>query len=254
MVDGLRVAQLAESAGVAPSTVRFYERVGLLSPARRAENGYRLFDPSALAELAFITRAKGIGMSLQEIAELLTAWPNTECRLLQARLRRFLTERIGQVRAQRGELEAFEAQLQAVLARLAGRDPGPELCGKGCCCETDLDVTGPRPEGADVGRMCSLDDEALSERIGEWRALAATARSVEHDGDTVRLVVRAEPGRVADVARLCAAETACCTAVRFLLDIGDGRAVVTARAPGAPGLLEALFPPATPGEPATALR
>jgi hypothetical protein len=35
-VDGLRVSELAERAGIAPSTVRFYERAGLLSPARRA--------------------------------------------------------------------------------------------------------------------------------------------------------------------------------------------------------------------------
>ncbi len=44
-VDGLQVSELAERAGVAPSTVRFYERAGLLSPARRAANGYREQDP-----------------------------------------------------------------------------------------------------------------------------------------------------------------------------------------------------------------
>lgn len=49
-MEGLRVAELAERAGVAASTVRFYERAGLLSPARRAENGYRLFGESALVD------------------------------------------------------------------------------------------------------------------------------------------------------------------------------------------------------------
>ena len=53
---------------MAPSTVRFYERAGLLSPPRRAANGYRVFGESALDELAFISRAKGIGMSLEDIA------------------------------------------------------------------------------------------------------------------------------------------------------------------------------------------
>src|SRR6202034_918018 len=112
VMEGLHVAELAESAGVAPSTVRFYERVGLLSPARRATNGYRLFDEAALEELAFVSRAKGIGMSLEDIADLLAAWPNGECRSLQARLRGFLIERIGQVREQRAELGAFERQLE----------------------------------------------------------------------------------------------------------------------------------------------
>jgi Predicted transcriptional regulators len=67
-MNGLRVAELATRAGVAASTVRFYERAGLLSPARRAVNGYRIFDESALEELAFIQRAKAIGMSLEDIA------------------------------------------------------------------------------------------------------------------------------------------------------------------------------------------
>ncbi len=160
-MEGLRVAELAESAGLAPSTVRYYERVGLLSPARRATNGYRVFDESALEELAFIARAKGIGMTLEDIAQLVAAWPNGECRSLQARLRRFLVERIAQVHDQLDELGAFERQLQAVLGRLAARDPGPERCGKGCGCETDLDVTtegspsDPRAWGCSLGRRGS---------------------------------------------------------------------------------------------------
>ena len=76
-VKGLRVSELAERAGVTASTVRFYERSGLLSPARRAHNGYRLFDESALDELAFIQRAKGIGMNLEDIADFYS-WPLEE--------------------------------------------------------------------------------------------------------------------------------------------------------------------------------
>src|SRR5215467_12928540 len=101
VVEGLRVAELAERAGVAPSTVRFYERAGLLSPARRAENGYRVFDESALEELAFIQRAKGIGMSLEDIAELVVVWSSGSCQSLQARIRVHLTGLISGVRERR---------------------------------------------------------------------------------------------------------------------------------------------------------
>lgn len=147
-MEGLRVAELAERAGVAPSTVRFYERAGLLTPAQRAHNGYRVFSESALDELAFINRAKTIGMTLDDIAALRAAWPTGECRSLQAQLRAFLERRLSQVREQQAELGAFERQLRAVLGRLASRDPGPERCGNGCGCETDLDlppseVSGP---------------------------------------------------------------------------------------------------------------
>jgi DNA-binding transcriptional MerR regulator len=241
-MNGLRVTELAEAAGVAASTVRFYERVGLLTPAKRAENGYRLFDPSAIDELAFISRAKGIGMSLEDIAELVAAWPDTECRLLQDQLRGFLDERIGQVRAQRDELAAFEAQLSAVRERLAGRHPGAERCGKGCGCEADLELTTEPVESPALSWTCSLDDEGLIERIDEWRTLAARATSIHHDADTVRLVLAAEPDLVAIAAALCLAETHCCATTSFAMEIGTDRVVLTVRAPSAPGLLDALFP------------
>ena len=185
-MEGLRVSDLAERAGIAPSTVRFYERAGLLSPARRAENGYRVFEESALEELAFISRAKGIGMSLEDIANLVAAWPTGECQSLQARLRTFLAGRIGQIREQLAELRAFEAQLQAVLDRLSARDPGPERCEKGCSCETDLDLApgkaalGTRAVGLLAGPRCaSLPDQPdhprspMSTTAIIWAAAAA---------------------------------------------------------------------------------
>jgi MerR family transcriptional regulator, copper efflux regulator len=240
-MEGLRVSQLAESAGVPASTVRYYERVGLLSPARRAGNGYRLFDHSSLDELAFINRAKGIGMSL-EIAELLAVWPDTECRDLQDRLSRYLAGRIDQVRMQQRELEAFEAQLRAVRGRLAGREADADRCSKGCSCEADLDLTGDGPTGEWAGGECSLDDESRIARMAEWRILAEEATSVCRNGDAVRLTFAADPEVVAYVARLCAEESDCCAPVRFRLDIGADGFAVSGHAPGARSILEALFP------------
>jgi MerR family copper efflux transcriptional regulator len=100
LVKGLRVAELAERAGVTPSTVRFYERAGLISPARRAHNRYRMFNESALDEIMFVQRAKGIGMSLEDIADLVAAWPTGKCQSLQARLRAYVAGRIGEVHKQ----------------------------------------------------------------------------------------------------------------------------------------------------------
>jgi DNA-binding transcriptional MerR regulator len=242
LVEGLRVSELAERAGVAPSTVRFYERAGLLSPARRAGNGYRVFDESAVDELAFVSRAKGIGMSLEDIAGLVAAWPAGECRSLQARLRAFLDGRIGQVREQLVELRAFEGQLLAVLDRLSARDPGPERCGKGCNCETDLDLAPDAAASGPGSWGCTLGRDALASRIAQWRALAAGATSAERSGGTVRLVLPAGPGVVADVAALCAAETGCCAGTRFVLEVTAGDVILTAEAPGTPGLLDVLWP------------
>jgi DNA-binding transcriptional MerR regulator len=242
VVDGLRVSELAERAGVAPSAVRFYERSGLLSPARRTANGYRVFDESALDELAFISRAKGIGMSLEDIADLVASWPVGECRSLQARLRAYLTGRIAQVRQQAAEMGMFERQLQAVLDRLSARDPGPEHCGRGCICEADLDLAPAAP----AAWGCSLDSDALASRVGQWQAVAAAATSMERDSGTARLTLPADPEMITTVAALCAAETACCPHARFLLEVTAGQVIVTAEAPGTTGLLDTLFPASTP--------
>jgi hypothetical protein len=152
---------------------------------------------------------------------------------------------MGQVHEQMAELRAFEGQLQAVLDRLPAPDSGPERCGKGCSCETALDpvldeAAGPGPWG------CSLDRDELATRIGQWRALAASATSAERTAGAVVFVLPAGPETLATVTALCAAETACCGQTRFLLDITAGQITLTAEAPGTPGLLDALFRASAP--------
>ncbi len=243
-MNGLRVSELAERAGVAASTVRFYERSGLLSPARRGRNGYRVFDESALDELAFVQRAKGIGMSLDDIADLVAAWPTGKCQSLQARLRAYLARRIAEVHQQQAELSAFERQLQTVLGRLAAHDPGPEQCGRGCYCEADFDLT-TQEAAPDVGPAgCSLDGDALAARIGQWQEIAATAISVEHTSSTARLVL--PPGMIATVAALCAAETVCCPQTRVLVEVTASQLTLTIEADRSAGLFEVLLPARTP--------
>jgi MerR family transcriptional regulator, copper efflux regulator len=241
-MNGLRVAELAGRAGVAASTVRFYERAGLLSPARRAVNGYRVFDESALEELAFIQRAKAIGMSLEDIAGLVAVWPSGSCQSLQAQMRVHLAEQISQVREQRAGLDAFERQLQTVLGRLSARDPGPERCGRGCGCEADLELgpdgaaPGPEPWG------CSLDPGALAARTGQWKEVAAASATVEHANGSVRLALPADPSMIATVAGLCTAETACCPQTRFLLEVTASQMILTIEAPPGDKLLQMLVP------------
>ena len=231
---------------MAPSTVRFYERAGLISPARRAHNRYRMFNESALDEIIFVQRAKGIGMSLEDIADLVAAWPTGKCQSLQARLRAYVAGRISEVHKQQAELGAFEHQLQVVLSRLSAHDPGPGQCGRGCYCETDLDpaadqaAPGPAPEG------CSLDRDELVSRISQWQEVAAVATSVDHTGDIARLVLPPSPDTITAVAALCAAETACCPQTRFLLEVTASQVTLTVEAPGRPGLLATLLPASTP--------
>lgn len=148
VVEGLRVSELARGrrGGTVGSTVLRARR----APVARSAGRERLPGVRRVraGELAFVSRAKGIGMSLGDIAAQVAAWPTGECQSLQARLRAFLAGRIGQVREQLAELRTFEEQLQAVLDRLPARDPGPERSGQGRSRETDLDLA---PAGTRAG-------------------------------------------------------------------------------------------------------
>lgn len=65
-MDGLLVSELARRSGVPATTLRFYEREGLL-PAGRTTSGYRVYDDVAVDRLAFIATAKRLGLALPEI-------------------------------------------------------------------------------------------------------------------------------------------------------------------------------------------
>jgi len=68
---GFYIGELARLAGVSPKTIRYYEERGLLSRPRRNEAGYRIYSGAALTRLEFIRKAKGIGLTLSEIKDIL---------------------------------------------------------------------------------------------------------------------------------------------------------------------------------------
>lgn len=57
--------------GVKVATIRWYEKVGLLTEPDRTGANYRLYDVGALRRLTFIRRARDLGFSLDEVRELL---------------------------------------------------------------------------------------------------------------------------------------------------------------------------------------
>ena len=68
------ISQLARAAGVPLSTLRYYERAGLLSPTGRAHNNYRFYTQDALQIVRFIRAAQATGFTLDDVRILLTLW------------------------------------------------------------------------------------------------------------------------------------------------------------------------------------
>lgn len=67
----MKIGELARRADVNIDTVRYYERQGLLPPAERLRSGYRIYAGDDLRRLRFVRKAKALGFTLADIAELL---------------------------------------------------------------------------------------------------------------------------------------------------------------------------------------
>src|SRR5262245_2539751 len=264
MSTTLKIAEVAQRSGFTPATLRYYEDIGLLAPIARSEAGYRLYDETSLERLRFIARAKQLGCSLDEIAELTVAWDGGRCAPVQQRLRSAVEARIGDAHTQIAELMTLVADLQRAAATLAA-EPADGPCDDTCGCTTDSPaaaspavavplVRGGQGDagesGADeVAIMCTLPAAAMPARLDEWNELMAgkqdllqgvTARHALDDGG-VRLEFG--PGsHVAEIARLAAAEQSCCRFFSFSLVIDTTGIALEVHAPpaGVP-LLAALF-------------
>ncbi len=122
----LTVKQLARSAGIAPPTVRYYDRIGLLCAEERSDAGYRLYSPADEGRLRFIRRAKLLGLSLEEIRELMAAAEHG-CGSTRPELDRLLEHKLKEIDAQIAELGALRERL---VSYRAGRRTEPRA---GCC-------------------------------------------------------------------------------------------------------------------------
>jgi DNA-binding transcriptional MerR regulator len=132
-MDGLKISELAERAGVNVSTVRYYERVGLVPDPSRSHSGSRLYDNNAETRLLFITRARRLGMTLEQVAELLGVWDGSNCATTRAGVVNVLDENLTEIARLIGELVAFQTELAGVRAALTADTPavcGPDLS---CC-------------------------------------------------------------------------------------------------------------------------
>lgn len=71
MAKPLTIGHLARAAGVNIETVRYYQRFGIIDEPSKPASGFRVYPKETIERLLFIRRAKELGFSLQEIAELL---------------------------------------------------------------------------------------------------------------------------------------------------------------------------------------
>jgi len=69
----MNISDAAKHTGLPAKTIRYYEDIGLVTPARSA-NGYRVFSDSDVHKLTFLARARALGFSIEDCRDLLTLW------------------------------------------------------------------------------------------------------------------------------------------------------------------------------------
>lgn len=232
-MDTLSIADAAARTGFSASTLRYYEQVGLVEPQRTAA-GYRTYDERALLRLTFIGRAKALGLSLDEIAELVGLWDGDRCGPVQQRLRAVLDQKIVECDRRARDAEALARQLRHVAADLDGHTPdGP--CDDECGCLSPVEeVAAPI--------ACTLEVTEVPQRLRDWRAVRREAVAREETATGVRLVFDRDVD-VARLATLAATEQDCCGFLRFDLAISPDQVVLEVRGPeDARPSIDALVP------------
>ncbi len=226
-MDGLRISELAHRVGVSTSTVRYYERIGLVPVPNRTASGYRDYDARAEARLLFITRGKRMGLSLEEIAELMTIWDGTNCGATKDRLVGLLDDKCAEIAEQIRELQSFETQLADVQASITA-SPTPDTCDTdlGCCAPElrDVDVTIGIPRstarfevvvGEPVPIACTLSATERPGREAALKSLLTNVASCDRTKRSLRLRFKPDDDIESQVEALTAQESECCAFLTF---------------------------------------
>ena len=118
--DDLTIGALARAAGVAISTLRFYERRKLVLPSSRTNGDYRLYTRADVSRVRFIKRARDLGFSMDEIGELVGLWQNR--RRASANVRRIAQKHADELGERIAQMQAMQRSLQHLIHCCSGDD------------------------------------------------------------------------------------------------------------------------------------
>ena len=140
----MRISELADRVGVPTSTVRYYERVGLLTLPARSGSGYRDYNEDDATRLLFVVRARRMGLSCEQISALLPIWDGgANCGAARERVSRLISQKLAEIAGRIAELEQFARQLDQLRTTLHD-SPAPPGC------RTDLSCCVPKSTAAPI--------------------------------------------------------------------------------------------------------
>ncbi|MBJ7451240.1 MAG: MerR family transcriptional regulator [Blastococcus sp.] len=127
----MRISEVSRRSGVPATALRYYETIGLIA-ARRASNGYRVYDDGVLARLDLIEASRELGLPLEEIARHLDVLQTRSCTEVRDALRPLLAQQLRQIEEKRARLERLSRRLRAADAGLADCPDRDQRCSSEC--------------------------------------------------------------------------------------------------------------------------
>lgn len=159
----MTIGALGQATGVGAETIRYYERIGILAAPARSAAGYRLYTAEHVRRLRFIRRGRELGLSLDEVRELLSL---AKDRLRPcARIDRLVADHIHAIDHKIAGL----GQLRGALQRLADSCQGGHRVAECRILEALQEADQPLVDPAAI----ACDDEAC----GELREAPRPARA-----------------------------------------------------------------------------
>ena len=113
----MNIGEAARASGLSAKTIRYYEDIGLVAPARAA-NGYRDYGPADLRQLGFLHRARELGFTVEECRQLLALYADRH--RASAEVKRLAGERLNDIEARIRRLEALRDSLTQLVAACHG--------------------------------------------------------------------------------------------------------------------------------------
>lgn len=116
----MNISEAAERAGLPTKTIRYYEDIGLVEPARRRDNGYRDYAERDVHMLSFLSRARGLGFSVADCRALVALYADSDRK--SADVKEIALNRVADIDAKITELRAMRATLVDLAENCHGDD------------------------------------------------------------------------------------------------------------------------------------
>lgn len=126
-LETLTRGKMADLTGCNSETIRYYERIGLLPKPKRGDNGYGHYGEDEVSRLRFISKAKQLGFSNNEVRELLSISNGADSHT-RAEVKALTKNHIESIKHRIRELKKIEKSLTGVFTQCDGANERADHC------------------------------------------------------------------------------------------------------------------------------